>query len=305
MQNLLVPVLGRGRPSGGGDGEWRFNCPFCGENQQSFSVNFQREQYLCFRAQCGAKGSVEFLAKRLGVPYETACHPQDPNALRNRLLGLGEPKAVVAPKVEMPELVPIQPGTEAWHYLMARGLTVEDIYLNELSVSPRDSFSRIYFPMRDPHTGEFCYWVARKMRAETWGPKYINPGSSVKKTLLYRQHLINTNYPASACEGPLSAIVAGNAFATLGVKFSNEQIQAMVDLGCPILSAMDGEAFTYSLKLTKLLTGYGRESSVVPLPYLKDPADLGRATYNWYVTQSFTMLPGEVSDLRHRLARLN
>lgn len=316
MSNFHSPLfdqyLGKGHSSGG-NGEYRYVCPFCRDKDKTFAVNFVRKRFICFKASCGVRGDLSYLASKLGFSYDDVPLLSSTDQLRHRLWCVDSDETwQLAPKleepVEVPELRQITPGCFAWDYLIGRGLTAEDIYYNELSLSPEDRGRKIYFPHRDER-GEIVFWVARKyLPGHTKGRKYINPGGSIKKRLLYRSNLIDRSQPVSVCEGPLSAIAAGNAVATLGVLFSAEQVEAIADLGAPILSAMDGEAFTESIKLARKLEPYGIMAGVVPLPKDVDPADVvqhyGRDAYQRYAALAFTLEPGAVADVRERMGRL-
>lgn len=308
---MFDQYLGPGRPSGG-DGEFRYVCPFCRDPDPSLAVNYVRKRFICFRQSCGVKGHLSYLASKLGFSYDDVPLLSSTDQMRHRLWAVDDGTWDVAPKleepVEVPELKQIEPGSRAWEYLIGRGLTPHDVYFNELSLSPEDRGRRIYFPQRDER-GRIVFWVARKyLPGHKTGRKYVNPGGSIKKRLLYRSNLIDRNYPVSVCEGPLSAIAAGNAVATLGVMFSDEQVAEIAGLGCPILSAMDGEAFTESIKLARKLEPYGVLAGVVPLPKGIDPADVirhyGRDAFEHYARQAFTLEPGAIEDVKARLNRL-
>jgi len=306
--NLFDAKLGHGHPSGG-SGEFRYICPFCGDPGRTLAVNYVRERFICFKASCAVKGGLSYLAVRLNLAYSDLPLLSSTDQLRNRLWAVDSGVQFnIAPKIEetvkVPELKQIQPSMYAWEYLRSRGLTEHDIYYNELSLSPEDRNTRIYFPHRDD-LGRIIYWVARKyLPNHKKGRKYINPGGSIKKTLLYRSSLVDRRYPVSICEGPLSAIAAGNAVATLGVDFSPEQVSAIAGLGSPILAAMDGEAFKYSVKLARKLEPYGIFAGIVPMPNGEDPASLGRATYYECVKSSFYLTPGEIQEIKERMGRL-
>lgn len=299
--------LGRGRPSGGGQGEYRYVCPWCKDKEQSLAVNFTRKMFMCFRASCAKSGSLSYLARNLGFAYDDDVPVLSSiGQLRHRLWGVDDGTSEIAPNLEVPvhipELQQIQPGSQAWNYLIERGLTPHDIYYNQCSLSPEDRFSRIYFPQCDSN-GRVIFWVSRKYLPGAKGRRYNNPGGAIKKKMLYRSHLVDRNYPISVCEGPISAIVAGNAVATMGVLYSQDQTIEIARLGAPILSAMDGEAFTKSLKLARDVQKHGGTVAVVPLPPRKDPADVGRAEYYRYASLAFRVEPGAVQDVRERLAR--
>lgn len=302
---VFEQYLGRGRPSG--DGEFRYVCPFCKSAERTFSVNFTRGRFICFKGSCAKSGSLIYLASNLGFTYNDAPLLSSTDQLRHRLFTVDDGVTVAAPKIEEPVEVPplkqIEPGCFAWDYLRSRGLTTNDIYFNELSLSERDRGRRIYFPQRD-ETGHVVFWIARKYIHGARGPKYVNPGGSIKKRLLYRSGVVDKDYPVSVCEGPISAIVAGNAVATLGVLFSKEQVAEIANLGAPILAAMDGEAFSESIKLARSLEPFGTPTKVVPLPAGTDPADIGRSNFLWYVQQAFALEPGAIFDVRERLTRL-
>lgn len=309
---IFDQYLGRGKPSGS-EGEYRYVCPFCHEKDPSFSVNYVRGRFLCFRATCGVKGGLSYLASKLGFSYDETPILSSTDQMRHRLWAVDTGTWDIAPKLETPVEVPklrqINPGCFAWDYLRGRGLSSDDIYYNELSLSPDDRGRRIYFPHRDEN-GRVVFWIARKyLPGHEKGRKYVNPGGAAKKRLLYRSTLVDLTKPVAVCEGPLSAIAAGNAVATLGVMFSKEQVEAIARLGCPILSAMDGEAFTESIKLARRLEPYGVMAGIVPLPRGTDPADIlekqGHGAFDSYIAQAFTLEPGVVADLRERMCRLH
>jgi len=306
--SLFGQYLGQGSPSGA-SGEFRFVCPFCHDREKTFAVNFIRKRFICFRATCGVRGGLSYLADRLGFTLAETPLLSSTDQLRNRLWMLDEPSSVfeVSPKIEEPvphlDFIQIEPSMFAWDYLRFRGLTAEDIYFNELSLTKEDRGRRIYFPQRDS-CGNLVYWVARKyLPGHTKGRKYVNPPCSIKRRLLYRSHLVDRNQPVSVVEGPISAIIAGNAVATLGVLFSSEQVAEIAKLECPILSAMDGEAFTDSVKLARKLEPFGVLAKIVPLPKGKDPADVGRSGFLEYVQKAFSLEPGSVNYMRERLVR--
>ena len=306
---IFDQYLGRGYPSGG-QGEFRYVCPFCHEKDRTFAVNFVRKRFICFRGSCAQAGSLAYLARKLGFAYDdNAPVLSSVDQLRHRLSFVDDEEGLsdIAPKISepvaIPELHQIHPGCYAWDYLINRQLTPDDIYFNQLSLSPEDRGQRIYFPHRDDN-GRVIYWVARLYLPGSRGRKYKNPTGGIKRMLLYRSNLIDRNYPVSVCEGPISAIVAGNAVATLGVRYSKEQVELISRLGAPVLSAMDGEAFSKSLKLAKELEQVGTDVSVVPLPSGTDPATVGRAEYYRYVGMAFRVEPGAVTDVRERLGRV-
>lgn len=296
--------LGRGKPSGE-YGEYRYRCPICQYKDPTLAVNYVTGKFICFWAGCGVKGHLSYLARRLGFAYDVEPLISSLDQLRFRLWNFGEEKksAKSFEPIKIPRgLRQIVPGTFAWDYLTNRGISEAEIYINELSIAEEDYGRRIYFLQRD-EAQRIIYWVGRKYLPGTPGPKYSNPGGSIKKNLLFRSHLIDRTRPVSVCEGPISAIVAGNAVATLGVLFSKEQVRAIASLGCPILCAFDGEAFSRSIELAKALDFYNVAAKVVPLPFGLDPADLGRLWYDYFVSIAFTWEPGTLQHLRERLNR--
>lgn len=304
---LFDQYLGRGRSSGGD--ETRYVCPFCKDPDRTFSLSHTRKRFICFKGSCGVSGTLAYLASKLGFEYHETPLLSSIDQMRHRLWDVDsgvKPAPKIDEPVEVPPLKQIEPGCYAWDYLISRGLTSGDIYYNELSLSLKDGGRRIYFPQRDEVTGRINFWVARKyLPGHHKGRKYVNPGGSIKKRLLYRSHLINRNYPVAVCEGPISAILAGNAVATLGVLFSKEQVEEIAKLGTPILAAMDGEAFSKSLELARKLEPFGTPTTVVPMPAGTDPADLGRHNFlNLYVPKAFSLEPGTVADVKERLTRL-
>lgn len=295
----LDTVLGRSMSVSGGM-EFRYNCPFCGDREFHLYVNYNVGKFLCWRGSCNVRGTVKYLCKRLGIE-ESSFSPQPTDALRRRLIGIKEAELKLESKeVERPEgLRVVPPGTYAYDYLVERGIGWEDIQQNELSVTPKDGFARIYFPDYDDR-GRLRFWVARKYLTNTWGPKYVNASGSERT--VYRASLVDRSQPVLVCEGPISAIVAGNAVATYGVRVKEEQVVELLGLGAPRYDiAFDGDAFEHSLKLAERLNSEGVSVRVVTMPDGEDPASLGRTLFQQQFWFDYT--PGSTTPLRLRLNR--
>lgn len=304
---LLDSALGAGYPSGGA-GEYRYDCPLCRLGGRTLCVNYVRKRFICFHGRCQAAGSLAYLCSRIGIDYEEQPLLSSIDQLRHRLWGLEDGTSEAAPKiaddVHVPELRQIREGHPAWAYLRSvRNLTPHDIYYNQLSVSPEDRERYIYFPHHDEN-GRVVYWVKRKYLPGTKGPKYRNPGASIKSKLLYRENLVDFAHPVIVVEGPLSAIAAGNAVATLGVKFSEEQVRLAASWGVPLYAAMDGEEFSRSVKFAEAVQKYGACCAVVPMPQGEDPNSLGWAAFYECLCNSFVIEAGATTVERMRLARL-
>ena len=137
-------------------------CPYCKPtDRDTFSIDIDTGQFICFRSKCGVRGNMFTLSKDFGFKIS-----DEADAYLNRDFTNSKFK-----KINIPEK--IEPKDRAIKYLTGRGISEEIIRKYEVTVS-EDEKTRglLYFPFRDP-------------RGTCWFVKYRNmdfvKGSGMRK----------------------------------------------------------------------------------------------------------------------------
>ncbi|NPV70455.1 MAG: DNA primase [Firmicutes bacterium] len=205
-------------------------------------------------------------------------------------------------------------ATESWDALIAaaraEGIAVEDLLAAGL-VSPREQGTgyysrfrnRVMYPVSD-HRGRVLGFGGRLL--ETGGgtggvqagsgpaqpaPKYVNSPETdvyVKGRVWYALYLakdaVRRKNQAIVVEGYMDAIAchgAGidNVVASCGTALTQEQIQAIVPLGCEVVVSFDSDSAgtAATLRSLELLKGAGCRVRVAQVPEGKDPDEFVRA----------------------------
>jgi DNA primase len=272
------------------NGELRFCCPLCEsktgkpDHKHHLYVNLDKGVFNCFR--CGTSGSLDYLARMLGVSGFDLESDEETVAtvekLRENFEALRPIKLrpMVFSELQLPDgYVPINEEHLAWDYLVGRGVKPEDIKDYNLGVSPCDLYSRIYFPGYGAD-GKIVFYVSRCYLYER-EPKYVNPKlPDVRRSFVWNLQRIRQEDHGSLilCEGPISAMVAGrNAVAALGKEVSVLQLNNLCRVPVEtVYVALDPDAFDKALKVWRAVAARGKDSRLVVFPEGKDPADVGR-----------------------------
>ena len=294
----IIDVLGE--PHRSGQHELTWCCPWCVERGQKrpdtryrLYVNPQKSLFFC--QNCQAKGTVEWMLRRLGVDVQLDA--LDWTTILERIAALGAPQQrSAADELEQDavtypcKVYRVEPGLKSYRYLLSRGLTPKQMFVLHLVVGSGRWRRRIFFPNFGAD-GRMDFWSARAFDGE-YGPKYLTSPGAPRRERLYRYHQILRRVRAGTCksivitEGVISAIAAGDdAVATFGKYVTPEQQQLLLDLrkvapsSLRYLIALDGDAVKFSTDLAHSLRGRGADVSVVQLPQQHDPASLPRATW--------------------------
>ena len=271
-------------------------CPFHHEKTPSFSVDPQMQLFYCFGCQAGGDAfkfvmlyektdfpeSVEFLAKRWGVPLpKAAARPQDD--ARSRLLLMNESATgffraqwsdpargriardyVQARGVSdaVAERFVLGYAPDAWdvllNFLSARGFKPQEIQAAGLAIPRKDGSghydrfrNRVIFPIRDV-SGRVLAFGGRALGDSE--PKYLNSPETpayVKGEHLYgldvARDAIRREGFAILVEGYLDLIAvhqAGfeNAVASLGTALTPSQIKLLARYSERVVVSYDGDA---------------------------------------------------------------
>lgn len=276
-------------------GEQVFFCPFCESRRGTpdttghLYVNEKRGKFICHR--CETRGTLAYLQKLLG--FEEVALQED--AWRMKLqAALDPPPKPPAPVRELPrDFCRMPAGSEAYRYLMARGLAPEDLdyfqvgigtaNLRDVPEEERRHYAgrnRVVFPDFD-REGKLCYWVARTYQDPPHKAKYKNaPWSAADEVF----HLARVPGPYVVIgEGPLDAMVASrwtgrNAVCTYGKGVSPDQIIRLAE-ELPQVQvyyvALDPDAPREGAHLASRLSARYKQVRLVSMPEGQDPASLG------------------------------
>jgi DNA primase len=227
----IVELVGQYLKLRRGGSNWVGLCPFHNEKTPSFNVNPQRQNYYCFGCHNGGdvfsfvmhqeglefRESLEFLAKRAGIPYDSSFKGSGGGSRQELLARINESSAEFYHKL----LVDSPQGERALEYLSRRGISRESIEAFQIGFAEQawrqlsehlhrsefpmeaclevglvkkkssgsghyDTFrNRIIFPIRSV-AGRVLGFGARVMDDSL--PKYINSADSAvytKKRVLY------------------------------------------------------------------------------------------------------------------------
>lgn len=265
--------------------EYRFRCPMCikkkGKEDKTghMYVNLVKSRFICHR--CSWKGPIKTLLENIGVIVETTVANWADMA-RNMSIFRDDVEEVddsydntteidYPCPIVSPILIP-----RAWNYLTSpkseggRGLTADHIAFYRLSVGTGDKYQdRIFIPTL--HDGYTVFWVARSITGKS--PKYLNPKDVSKKYYIFGLEQAKSYDTVIITEGVFSAIAAGaNAVATFGKAVSEEQKVMLLDAEFKnYYVALDGDARTEAVDLSKWLKDRGANVFLVDMPFNKDP----------------------------------
>ncbi len=292
-------------------GDSHYHCFGCGAHGDAI-------QFLMTHLRMSFSDAVESLAERFGVLLEEASASQAPKGPSKALL-----KDALEKACRFYEfcLLHTAEGHAALEYLYSRGIDLTFIRQFHIGFAPRNPhlflktmheqkitepllketglvgqtgrefFSdRITIPILDA-VGSVIGFSARKYRAETFGPKYINTPETLlfKKSkvlfgLSYCRKRIAKEKKALIVEGQIDAlrlIYSGYDWtvAGQGTAFGEEQAKELVHLGVrQVHLALDGDAAGQeaAVKIGHLFQKEGIEVFVVPLPQGCDPDSMIR-----------------------------
>lgn len=260
----------------------RFRNPDSRDTKRHLYVNVSKGVFCDFKA--GLSGTIQYLAFLLGADFDKPLRPRlDPlDELKAKILQLGTAAEFVLPTADLPEwFQPVVPGSEVQRYLMERGLTRDDINYYGIGEGTGDHTAWVVLPSFN-RTGRCEYWVSRNIRKKA----YRNPQVDRKYHVCFLEKALEYS-PGEVivCEGIFSAIAAGrNAVATLGKLVTDSQLSTMYKAGVRrVILALDGDAWKETLDTAERCLKIGLETRVVALPFDKDPDDLGKEQFRWYV----------------------
>jgi len=272
FQRMIEKKIGGGDDIG--SNQFRYDCPFCGDESGHLFINYDKNVFICHRGRCGIKGHLRQLIRKMRISQWD--YSDEPLLTRSFFR-----KKIRDTRMEYAgSLLPLSPHDPQFQYLIQRGISAEIIYSNLIYKSSYSS--RIYF-VETNEKNEVINWVARRIDAKKF--KKYRMAMNGDRSVPYRYSLVDPSKPLHICEGPISTLAADdNAISLYGCVFTRPQIVKIAALGCDrIYVSLDGEAEGFGLKLADALQGYCGDVRIVNLPMGEDPASLGRNVYQQYV----------------------
>lgn len=287
-------------------GDSHYHCFGCGAHGDAI-------QFLMAHLRLGFVEAVEMLAERFNVLLEEVQGPEQPK---------GPSKSVLKDALDRASrffqfyLLHTPEGHSALEYLYSRGIDLEFIRQFQIGLAPKNErlffetmrsqkisdailkdagllsasgrvffFDRITIPILDP-AGIVIGFTARKMKADTFGPKYINTPetplfkkSKVLFGLSYSRKRIAKDRKVLIVEGQIDAMrLIYNGFnwtvAGQGTAFGEDQVKELVHLGVrQVYLSLDGDTAGQeaTVKIGHLFQKEGIEVWVLKLPEKCDP----------------------------------
>ena len=316
----LIQKLGHANRTG--DGELRFNCPFCERAGKSkdrkghLYVTFRRKGtrddgrpiglgYICHR--CSTKGSIKSLFGRLGLTYvepvrnlrEAVTARLQPRQADTRPNPAGWPE-------DYSPLLGRDHDEHVYLYAKGRGINDDDIRHYKLGWGRGRNSGRLLIPVLTAD-GKCDYWQGRDTYEyddpDVAPPRYLGPRGPYRRWVLFNYHAAQEYESVIIVEGLITAIVAGrNSVATLGKEVTNKQFaQLIAGPWEAFYVCMDGEESELTLALAERIYRAGRIAIPVFLPpdkAHKDAAAIGRARFRQYLRGAVPYSPTEAARLR-------
>lgn len=269
-----------------------FCCPFCWEKLGKRKTDYKlgvcvdpnsehRLQWHCFR--CGSSGklrytrSVKNSLRKLGfenlIKDDTEEHEGDSNMAylpRN----------------------PIKKGSEAYNYLINRGINDEKIEYYQLREGKDRYAKRIIIPNKLYGMNWADMFQARDYTGKR-EPKYLNPMDIDKSKIVFNLHRQEKNCSQLiVCEGAITSICGGkNCVGVYGSHPSNSQLKQIIDynpkeLICCLDNDPAGQTGMKQMLKDIQMLDYKGKLFYVTMPEGKDAADLGEKAFQEYVSKN-------------------
>jgi DNA primase len=296
--DLILSLVAGKRASVSG---WvRANCPFCetrtGKADKNASLGVKRStgRWHCFR--CGAAGWIP-VDDDGDVGHIGEAESEDPEAG-------AEPIELPAGFVALYD----EPGWSAdsleWarEYVRARGISDEVAGEMGIGFTPNSEDwwmkKRVVIPVRGADDQELLGWSARSI-SKNQRTKYLYPPGMNRAKLLFNQAalLVETDRPLFVGEGVFDAAPFWpDGVGCLG-KPTEEQIEILSTARRPVVSLLDGDAWTESEALALRLIVSGVRAGWIRFPPRTDPNTVDRQAIEEIALRAFETWPVGETDL--------
>lgn len=267
-----------------------FCCPFCWEKLGKQKTDYKlgvcvdpksehRLQWHCFR--CGSSGrlrytrSVKNSLRKLG--FDSSFNDSEDNEKE------GDSNMAYLPRN------PIKKDSEAYNYLISRGIDDEKIEYYQLREGKDRYSKRIIIPNKLYGMNWTDMFQGRDYTGKK-EPKYLNPTDIDKSKIVFNLHRQEKNCnQLIICEGAITSICGGkNCIGVYGSHPSITQLKQIIDynpkeLVCCLDNDPAGQTgMKQTLKDIQSL-GFSGRLYFVTMPEGKDAADLGEKAFQEYV----------------------
>lgn len=279
QKGLLLSIFGKllGSYHESKDDNVVFNCPFCHHHKRKFVLNTVNQKWHCWVCNIGGRKFI-YLLRKLNSSNETIKQVLD---LVGEYSSFKKDKSVVTkynvqlPKCFKPLWVKSNEPVykHVMKYLKSRNILNNDIVRYGMGYCLDGGYSnRVIIPSYDSN-GKLNYFIARDIFPNSKF-KYKNPNIS-KDTIIF-ELFINWKMPIVLCEGVFDAIaIKRNAIPLLGKFPSKTLVKTIISNKVKkIFIALDEDAKSDSIKLSKFLMGYGIQTYRLDMRK-KDPSELG------------------------------
>lgn len=282
--DILRRSLGAFRRSGQ---ERLFHCPNCKHQKNKLSVNIEKDKFQCWHCNYSGK-SVFRLVRRFGTfSDQQTWRELSPDVDLSTFDDLfGEEEENKEQIIELPkeyvflgrDNLPIS-SLAARHYLVSRGITMDDILFWKIGYCPEGEYKdRIIIPSFNKN-GDPNYFISRTYGKSTW-MKYKNP--DVSKDIIFNELFLDFSQEVILVEGVFDAIKAGeNAVPILGSTLREEShlFQSIVHNDTAVYFALDPDADAKAYKIMKKLLQYDVDVYKVDISGFADVGEMTRGQF--------------------------
>lgn len=301
-----------------GSTEFLYNCIYCEENGKSpdtkgnLYVNSKSLKYFCQR--CGASGKVDQSLK--GYTFDKIYDDHEfHNILSDILTKTPVDNTHISIEYPIPKIRP-STGTEAWDYLIRRGITPSMMQYYDIRVGSFVSKYkyRIIVPnivvedddendITDMFVARYFREVPKDFNGKDLFGKYLNPFGENKRKCVFNLNRIPPSVPIIITEGVFSSMSAGsNAVATYGKYVTDTQLtQILNKKPSSIYVSLDPDAYKEAVALCDRIERIvpNLPLYLVDLPEGTDPSDLGHSLYMKFLLASprYTKSANLIADI--------
>lgn len=282
--SIIEQAVGTDAKRQGHQGDFGFQCPFCGHHKPKLWVNFdpnseKYENYQCW--VCNESGKSLFtllkktdapkrLFKRLKkfVDAPSSSYSRDEDE---------EDFSISLPKEYLP-LWESQSGIvfrHAINRLKKRGLSKGDIVKHQIGYCKNGKYERRIIVPSYNREGDLNYFVGRSIWSDQF-PKYKNP-SAPRNQIVPFGSMVNWREPVTIVEGPFDAIaVRRNAIPLLGNNLPESLTRRLIKAPTSQINvALDADMKDVALQIAEKFMSEDFNVRLIELPEGKDPGDLG------------------------------
>lgn len=260
-------------------------CPSCGEKKGKFSINISN--WMCHCWICGVKSkNLYFILKKHVSGEQASIFAKEfglPKSVKKKNLEEVEEEKVKIPEgfILLSEYKNRDPDIrDTIDYCIKRGLTRRDMRFFRIGTTGTPEFRRRVIVPSFDKLGEVNYFVSRTIDPKGY-PKYAN--SKAKKTeIIFNEMNIDWSRELVLVEGPFDLFKSiENSTCLLGSKLppSCRLFKKIVENKTPVILALDSDMERESCKIASMLSAYGCQVKIFPVPRGKDVGDMSRKEF--------------------------